>query len=190
MTHHDLRQLFATRYIELCVKIPAVMTRPGKVGTTSLRKRQTEIPTLAAPKKAWHIDHLRIINLKKASIRKDTYALDYNCHLAGALASWLARPHWRQLNPPPARDCCHHPHHQPDPRQTRTLGRAVQRRQATRGSLSSFRVFVAFQPRGRAKQGVHGSSAVVGKCTAGLNVVLRCTWGCAAGCACAKRRVT
>jgi hypothetical protein len=51
ITHLDLRQLLATRDIESWVDIPAVMTRPGKVATTSLRKRQSENPALAAPKK-------------------------------------------------------------------------------------------------------------------------------------------
>ena len=46
---------------------------------------------------------------------------NYYCHLASALASGLARPRWRELDPPPARNGSRCPHHQSDSRQTRTL---------------------------------------------------------------------
>jgi hypothetical protein len=36
---------------------------------------------------------------------RNIYALDYNCHPGGALASGLYRPRWRRSDPSSARDC-------------------------------------------------------------------------------------
>src|SRR5215470_2446659 len=47
--------------------------------------------------KGWQIDSLWINRLTKAQPQRERirYVVDYNCHLASAVASWLARPHWR-----------------------------------------------------------------------------------------------
>src|SRR6266853_2138667 len=65
---------------------------------------------------AWEINRA----LERLGVVKTVciYALDYNCHPSGALASWLYRSHWRRPDPSLARDCCHCARYSTDSRQT------------------------------------------------------------------------
>jgi len=49
---------------------------------------------------------------------RNIYALDYNCHPSGALASGLYRPLWRRSDPSSARDCRRCACYSADSRQT------------------------------------------------------------------------
>ena len=56
---------------------------------------------------------------------RNIYALDYNCHPSGALASGLYRPLWRRSDPSSARDCRRCACYSADSRQTRALSESV-----------------------------------------------------------------
>ena len=61
-----------------------------------------------ASEKAWRLDGLLIKGWRRLIQSKGfTHAVDYNCHPDRALASWLHRPRWRQLNSSPARNRRH-----------------------------------------------------------------------------------
>ena len=55
--------------------------------------------------------------------RRRGHALDNNSDFVGVVAAGIDWARWRQLDSPPARNCCRRPDHQSHSRQTRTLMR-------------------------------------------------------------------